>query len=209
MAAPQSSAKLMQSGGGLSRTGHKPVLCKAFKNAVKNWCRDRPNNLKGNFNDYYFRSLSNIRPQGAALAQNISREVGGIFSASSRRFLGLVTDPNLTGYARKAAGCALGIFGNKLGGIPTGMATGLSPSPSDVQGTAARVIKARFGNDVSTRWADGVFRSDGRCLEIKGPTDGPRPGQFRDQKKMGRGKQPAIVSCKSCKANCSKAKPCR
>ncbi len=80
---------------------------------------------------------------------------------------------------------------------------------SRTQGIAARAIARSYGGaGVTTRWADGVFRGSGRCLEIKGPTDSPRPGQLTDQQKMGKGKFPAVVSCKTCNANCSKSNPC-
>lgn len=210
MPPPQASAKALNAGVGAGNSGKLPLLCKAFKGAVKNWCRDRgpPDVRKGNFNDYFYRSLSSIRPDGAALAGNLTREVGGVFSRNSGRLLGLVTNPNLGGVARQAAGCAVGIFGNMLGGFPSGTARALAPGASAAQGAAARNIANRFGDRVYTRWADGVFRSDGRVLEIKGPTDGPRPGQLRDAKKMGKGKAPEVVSCAKCKAGCSKSNPC-
>jgi hypothetical protein len=135
-----------------------------------------------------------------------------VFSTASGRLLGLVTNPNLRGDARRAAGAAVGIFGNRLGGFPSGTARALTATgrsgASAAQGVASRVIAGRFGSQVYTRWADGVFAGDGRCLEIKGPTDDFRPGQKRDQKKMGKGKAPAVVSCAKCKAGCSKSKPC-
>lgn len=219
MAAPQASAQLLQGGAALVRTRHKPVLCKAFKNAVKNWCRDL-GSRKGNFNDYFYRSLSNIRPQGQALAQNLSREVGGLFyknlksgadiaNQSAGRFVGLVTNPAVSGgsgMAARAAQAAGNIFENGLGGVPTGMST--ARNISRTQGIAARAISRSYGTKIGTRWADGVFRSTGRCLEIKGPSDSPRPGQLTDQQKMGNGKFPAVVSCKTCNLNCSKQNQC-
>ena len=223
MASPQAAAQLVQGGAALVKTKHKPVLCKAFKNAVKNWCRDRASPpMRGNFNDYFYRSLSNIRPQGQALAQNLSREVGGLFyknmrsaadvaSSSTGRFIGLVTGGVAagSGTAARAAQAALNIFQNGLGGIPTGMST--ARNISRTQGIAARAISRSYGQSgvrIGTRWADGVFRSTGRCLEIKGPTDSPRPGQLTDQQKMGGGKFPAVVSCQTCNLNCSKSNPC-
>jgi hypothetical protein len=206
---------MVQGGAALAQTGHQDTLCKAFRSAVKNWCADRGKGLKsrkGNFNDYFYRSLSQTQPGGRALAANLTREVGGLFvrtASGATRFAGLVTASGVlagAGCLGGAARAAMAIFGQQAGGVLSGLAR-CGNALNRAQGLAARVIGGRFPN-LTTRWADGIFRSTGRALEIKGPTDRLRPGQFEDLKKMGNGKDPAVVSCQTCKLNCSNSNPC-
>ncbi len=199
----------------LEEEGVKDTVCKAFKSAVKNWCADRGKKLrgkKGNFNDYFYRSLARTQPNGAAIAGSLTREVGGLFvrlASGGTRFAGLVTTSAVLaggGVLGGAARAAAAIFGQQAGGMLTGL-NSVGNALNRAQGLAARIIGGRFPN-LTTRWADGVFSGSGRCLEIKGPTDRLRDGQFEDQKKMGGGKDPAIASCQTCGLNCSNSNPC-
>lgn len=207
MATPQALAKILMAGGNLWRNSKKRSLCKAFREAAKEWCDAGPGN-RPRFNDVFYQRLTNNAPN---LAGQLRREVpvlleagAGAASQVGRGALVAVLGQYGTAIPAAVATIATAVGGAyPAGGITgtMGNAAGMgSIGYADAISNSARIAfnGANGAGQYGIRFLDGQF-PDGQVLEIKGPTDGfaQRPGEAVDQCKV-KGKRPQVVSCKSC-----------
>lgn len=119
MAGNMTQSQVVAGAAALRATGHKTILCKAFRNAVANWCRDRTaKNKKGNFNDYFYRSLAAQKPGGARGeylprgSRHLSEDRGGQLFSRSRDRCGR------RGSGAAMGRCVLGVLGGQGAAAP-------------------------------------------------------------------------------------------
>lgn len=84
MAKPQSAAKLQQLGGALQGDPDRALICKAFFEAVDDFCNARSLGANRSFNDYFFKHLANQGPRGQQIAGAITREVPFIMERTAQ-----------------------------------------------------------------------------------------------------------------------------
>jgi hypothetical protein len=204
-------------GGGVYLAGEKSLACKAFRSAVKNWCRDKPTRKKktkaakalskkrGKFNDYFYRSLA---ARDKSIAKNIRREKGDIFrrvkkSAQSKRPHGRhmgEAGKAVKGGKRTQAGA--NYANNSFNKARRGGA-----GYDGARGGANRAFRSKQPNKkFYMRFQDGTT-PDGKNVEIKGPGDSQRKGQYKDGVKASPKKKLIVVSCKACGVPCSSGCP--
>lgn len=221
------NATLMGGPGGGVAQAELDTMCEAFEAAVDNFCADEnkasrkksatPSEKelaarRGRFNDFFYRSLAARDP---ALAGKMRREVAGVFSRHSGRYLGTLGQvargagaSGIGPHQRAAARFMNGVMRNTPGFGRTGANRFLDRGSDAMRGAtvgsfrSSSSVSAQMRRGVYTRWSDGTLPS-GRQVELKGPGDTPGKGQFSDLKKMGRGMKPVVVGCKSCGLSCA------
>jgi hypothetical protein len=194
MAATQALSKLQHSGGMLNKIPEKKVLCKAFKQAVKQWCDEKKAGQKhnGDFNDYFFRKLYGT--PGGRLG-----DVG--------RMRGLREAVYMNPYGVSGAGAATAVMvPGAAGAPPVHLAMAAGGNASAFRGS----VLGSWGSNWATgrpMFPDSVLGQT--PVEIKGPNDTLSTKQAKKyQKIQGQGKL-IVVSCQSCKASCSKTNKCK
>ena len=97
----------------------------------------------------------------------------------------------------------------------TGAFTGLVPSGLGLwraigeMGGPGRFFGALRAEGVRLRYPDGLVGNPPRTLEIKGPFDKERPGQFDDNKIINGGEDQGFMADKSCYAEGEEIPPCK
>ncbi|MGK3983609.1 hypothetical protein WME99_11275 [Sorangium sp. So ce136] len=185
---PQAAAKLMNAGGGLATSGVKTPMCRAFRKAVTEYCR-KPKGKRGKFNNKFFKHLRKIDPK---LAKQMHREVPFLM-----RWAG--TAGQLVG---SAAGLAKGP--PPAGPIAKVMEQAFSSTRGwDAARDAAYAAYKGVGNRrFYPRFPDAML--NGQVVEVKGPADFFRkPSQAADYQTISSPKQPIVLSCAACNANCT------
>lgn len=213
--AVQADSTLMSGGLGLNKSRKKTVLCTAFVNAVQAFCDEGPASApqRRSFADFFYRALKappnspNYIPGGAAMAADLAREVP-ILYASTGHFLatGLTSAASLPGGAVGATVQSILALAAPIvtGGAATTPIFGGGITAAASQSVNA--INAAAGSaGMSVRYADGIFRSTGQVLELKGPGDSFHDTQGRDVQKKVSDKPSIVASCESCgvKPSCS------
>lgn len=232
MGKPQSAAKLQQLGGALQGDPDRQLICKAFVEAVDDFCNTRSLGANRSFNDYFFKSLANQGPRGAQIAGAIQREVPFILERTAQGVQAVGQASQVASGAATATTNAaqgqqiaqaimtdmLAVPGNSPWLTGAGAVTGVGNAMLGA-GHAAWAVAgaAAFGMRTITT-AKGVFSfinnptiyprfADGvynnRVFEIKGPQDRLSGRQAADARRVGNGQDPYVVGCKSCSVNCS------
>src|SRR5579883_898728 len=75
----QSAGQVLLAGGSLSKSPHKTKLCKAFRNAAKEFCAP---GSKKRFNDCFYKELS--KKEYGGLADQLTREVPALMEKGSQ-----------------------------------------------------------------------------------------------------------------------------
>ena len=188
-------AKLLSGGGGLGKSGIKTKACKAFRAAVKRWCSG--NTSAREFNDVFYNELQKASQYGD-LASRLAREA-----------------PVLMQGAITAGGVVAVGLGGPGAGTPDDVLNCWN-SMEDASGAIAGTTQA-YGEGASAmnamrsvtppdgfyrRFLDGVLDGE-QVVEIKGPGDTFHDAQAADLKTINGNKNPIVLSCKSCGANCN------
>jgi hypothetical protein len=192
---PQAAADLLHAGGGLAASSDKDAMCKAFAEAVAEWCA-KPKGQRGSFNDVFFDKLKGIDPK---LAGDIMREVPVLMKLAGRagQVVGAVSEvaKNGSGAAKALAIVMAGAY-TAISGLGGGGGAA-DAMRNAVYGAFKGVGNRRF----YPRFPDGMLR--GQVIEVKGPGDYFRkPGQAADYQKISAPKEPIVLSCESCGADC-------
>ncbi len=213
MAKPQSAAKLQQLGGALQGDPDRQLICKAFLEAVDDFCNTRSLGANRSFNDYFFKSLANQGPRGAQIAGAIQREVPFILGQGAQ---GLQAFGQASNVAANGSGLAQQLAQRMLSasaGAAQGLGTTAPLMGTGPMGVGNALLGAmytgwiRFGLQNSFKFftrgtrfiftskavypifADGVYNN--KVFEIKGPNDTLRGRQAGDAQRVQRGR-PAL-----------------
>lgn len=194
----QAGAQIVHAGGVTVSPGGRSTMCRAFKAAAKAWCEDK-GNRNGRFNDYFFGALEDTPPNGAALAENMEREVPALVDKDGE--VRLLEDFTGQGGAfgeemREIADVEEELRDEALRGERTW----------DSYRGAMNCAMYNEGVDAKYRYPDAMV--DDQVVEIKGPGDEFGDGQLRDYQKINPNKPVLEVSCESCGAACADGNKC-
>lgn len=235
MATIQAVQQLANAVAGMTPQQKKDEMCKAFRDAVDDYCKASPaeRKAKKNFNNFFYDRL---RAQNSQLAGAIAREVpivatgaGANIVAGYARALAMAGAPGLLGQVASAmiggywgasrtilgvggAGAGVGISGADAVNIGSNVGVGrmanfAGPGSTNAVGDG---INAVYRQGVRPRWLDGVIPPR-QVIEIKGPDDLKTPDtrQAADQKAFSRPDPPLKLTCSECApANCVDGKGC-
>lgn len=209
--ATQVPVTLVNGGGALTPLQIKRTLCKAFREAVKDYCTAPPGS-RGSFNDKFFEKLRNVTPHGANLAGSIAREApvlaaktAGMASGSAQALASPsnpVAQALHNAYVQESrailgSATATSVTGAFTGGVASCFAIGRVFSHFKGPFRAFNAIRQagyRLG------WPDGMIGE--QVIEIKGPADSFRKNQKETFDAVSKPNPPIVVDCKSCGANC-------
>lgn len=200
MGKPQAISKLQHSGGALGKQPEKATMCKAFKKAVKKWCKDGPGGRNGDFNDYYFRSLYGTKG-GRAGTLGKMRDLREAVFMNPHAAGGVASQMTQSGpFALSAIGAGMKAAQYAYPGSPSATARAFRGRVMAMWNASGLYSQGR------PMFPDAVLR--GTPVEIKGPNDLLSTKQAKKyQKIQGRGKL-IVISCQSCKASCAKTNKC-
>ncbi|MEZ4447376.1 MAG: VRR-NUC domain-containing protein [Polyangiaceae bacterium] len=209
--ATQVPVNLVNGGGALTPLQIKRAACKAFRQAVDEYCQGAPGS-RGDFNDKFFEKLQNVTPHGSTLAQNMAREVPVLAGQAGTAAAGV---------AGTAANVAAANPGSAIAQIVHGSYVKSAAAIGGGMGTAAAgVITSCFSiyrmfGRAGGRWPffnalrAGGFRIGfpdamigNQAIEIKGPGDSFRKNQKETFDAASKPNPTIVVDCKSCNANC-------
>jgi len=195
------------------------LFCEAYKTAYKKYC-ETPH-PRGYFNNYFFDALRNTSPpKGADLAAATIREAPVFVTGAAGAGAGMASTAASIGSAHPMAQALAGGYqsaSQALAGASqvTGAFTGLVPSGLGLwraigeMGGPGRFFGALRAEGVRLRYPDGLVGNPPRTLEIKGPFDKERPGQFDDNKIINGGEDQGFMADKSCYAEGEEIPPCK
>jgi len=210
--ATQVPVTLLNAGGGLSPRRVKKYLCKAFRAAVKDYCK-KPKNKRGNFNNDFYSKLRGYKRQPFPwLAQNTLREVPVIAgNGVAGTAQALMSSP---GPARQVAAAAQGAYNDfvtlTLGQTaPITGATAIAVGSSLGMWKLAQVVLPSgnaFWHEMGQlgaqlKYPDGLINN--QIIEIKGPGDFFKdPTQRQVFNQVSSPNAAIVVNCRSCRAKC-------
>ncbi len=202
---------LVNGGGALTPLQIKRACCKAFRQAVDEYCQGAPGS-RGNFNDKFFEKLQNVTPHGSSLAQNMAREAPVLAGKAGTA---------MAGTAGTAANVAAANPGSAVAQVVHNAYVNASAAIGNVTGTAAAgtiancfSIGRMFGKSGGVWQFFNALRAGGfrigfpdgligsQAVEIKGPADSFRKNQKETFDAASSPNPTIVVDCKSCSANC-------
>lgn len=195
------SSNIVHAGGVAVSPGPESALCKAFKEAVDEWCKPDRKKDGTEFNDYFFEKLAGNKPKGAALADRIKREVPILVTSAG----GTVTGATTLAAAAKAGGPLSGaeILRKALQDKIPAATVAARKAWKGFRWRALFTSWGISGKGGSLKFPDGML--DGVPIEIKGPRDTYRPGQLEAYSKVSVNGKVIEVSCEKCGATCHDA----
>ncbi len=208
---PQGVGTVVQVGAGLYRPTPDNELCKQWRENAKEWCAKgkpkRPGESQRNFNKRFYNDLNKNNPN---LCKQFDPEipVGFTDAAGNIQVLEkLAAAGNVGANNVILSWCALGLrFWGATAGVTgpytdfSGVTQTLSSDPitgKSMCGALNNRIWGQFGHDVVPIHADGMLR-DGTAVEIKGPGDSEKPGQFDKEKACARNGEVLIIDAEAC-----------
>jgi hypothetical protein len=208
--ATQVPVTLVNGGGALTPLQIKRAACKAFREAVDEYCKSPPGS-RGSFNDKFFDKLKDVTPNGADIAKSISREVpmlagkaGGVASGVA----GTAGDLAAADPGNAAANFVNDQYVKELANLPGG-ASGVAGPVGSCFAIGAMFAAAGgkwlFFNALRAAgfrlgFPDGAIGS--QAIEIKGPGDSFRKNQKETFDAASKPNPTIVVDCKSCGADC-------
>lgn len=210
--ATQVPVTLVNGGGALTPRQIKRACCKAFRNAVKDYCTSPPGS-RGDFNEKFFEKLPKVKPHGTDLMNNMVREApvlarraGGMTASVAS----LASKGNAT--AQAVQGAYVAESANLIAGSSS--ITAAAAATAGIAVPNCYSIGAMFSNAGGKWQFFNSLRAAGyrigfpdaqigrQAIEIKGPADSFRKNQKETFDSASRPNPTIVIDCKSCNAKC-------
>jgi hypothetical protein len=188
-------------GGTVVGPGKHSALCKAYKKAIKQWCKDGPGNRKpADFNSYVAKNLDLSKKAKDALLASRERTIGVIFKNNVVASLQALKDGGgkYAGAAATAIAAGAGGFPGGAGGAG-GYRKDLSIEVRKAFGGALRPGRKDFPGTLHPDFT----RPNGRPIEVKKPGEGEsHPNQKKQYAQCSPDGTVEVVDCVQCDLPC-------
>ncbi len=210
---PQAVGAVVNAGAGVYRPTEQNDLCKSWREEATKWCDETNKGKKPrgrNFNKRFYENLENRNPNmfnqfDPEIPVGIQNAAGAVTPMHQLLAAGSTAANNVM-----LSWCALGLrYLGATAGMPTtytdfsGVTQKLKHKPISGKGMCSGLnsrIRGQFGSGHTGVHADGQLR-DGTNVEIKGPGDKEKPGQFQKEKDCAPNGKVLVIDHEACDPN--------